>query len=357
MKNLKLNEKFKLLNNKTKLKALILPFLAIVVLITTIYYSYAYFYANFVCVGDNCNSSVEIQAGYFKVTYDQTNTISLATAEPMYDKYRHYTTNDSYIEFRVENNYDATATIAGSGDTHSACYSAYFDISELFDNLPVEQRFLLKYARWELYDADDNVIISAGTFTGKYAGDSVFLTGWNTLAYGASSHTFKLYIWLSYDPNENHSNQTPLLGGTITGSVRIDSRALTDAYNSCPVIVDVNRLPGTNEITITESHNEVTTGTSVTVKYKTEDEEIHDVINMCEITPSLINEGTSENPEYYGNIDFGNVSIGRSCTLITGDDEYPFEVWAKDLYYNNSYTQFNCESSQCALDTIANMLN
>ena len=57
MKNLKLKEKFKLLNNKSKLKTLIIPSLAIIALITTIYFSYAYYQIG--CVGEGCGN-VEI---------------------------------------------------------------------------------------------------------------------------------------------------------------------------------------------------------------------------------------------------------------------------------------------------------
>ena len=319
------------LKGKYKLKLLILPIITIIVLVSTIYFSYAYF-----LIGTDTENSVILTAGEFDILYNQGTSLNLASAEPIYDDYKY--TRANFIPFEITNTGEKNSkrNIGNGAEASSSCYSAFFDITRLDNSLQS------KYLRWELYDVTNSKIVSAGTFGGYQEGDSIFLTGSNTLAYG-SSHSFKLYIWLSYSTTVN---QIELLGKTISGSVRIESNSLS----GCPLIVNVTSFDA-SKLTITNGHQEVSVGSNVTVGYTLLTQDTYP-INLCEMFTTN------------GTITFENVQMGHNCTMMTSADEYPFVVWARNLAYDNSRTGLkdvntndDCEDSQCAIDAIANMVN
>ena len=329
---------------RVKLKLLILPITIIVGLITSIYFSYAYF-----LIGAEEENSVMVTAGEFNVLYNQGTYLSLASAEPIYDAYKY--TKASYIPFVVTNT--GAENSRRYGGASSACYSAYFDITRLDSDLQS------KYLRWELYDVINDEIVSAGTFGGYQEDDSIFLTGSNTLAFG-SSHSFKLYIWLSYSTTVN---QIQMLGKTLNGNVRIESNSLS----GCPIRVNVKSFD-VSSVTVVNGIQDVSSGSDVTVKYYTGESPAtsssssasYEVVNLCEMVPTVV----QENGNYYGAIKFENIQIGHNCTLMTTSDEYPFIVWAVNLKYNNANTGLkdvrtndDCEDSQCAIDAIAGMIH
>ena len=312
----------KILENP-KLKIVIFSLTIIIFLITGIYLSLSYYQLN-----KNMGKLV-IKAGEFDVTYNESASLNIASKEPLYDKYRYEKANYIPFEISFANNINHMG--------HTACYAVYFDITKL------DEALSSKFLRWELYDEDNKEIVSAGSFNGLKEGESIFLTGYNTMN-PSDKHTFKLYIWLSYSKTENQLN---MLGKEVNGNVRVESHS----GNTCEVQIKVESLDETH-LTLTNNIQSVASGTTTTVGFNLENGYV--IENLCNIPMQITSEELVDG-KIVGEMTFQNITKGQMC-LVSASEKSTQEVWLANLSYDNTKTSLPCTDAQCALDQIVEML-
>ena len=116
-------------------------------------------------------------------------------------------TEGDYTSFSV--------TLPSNADASSATYSLYLTELTITDNLKS------KYVKWALYNADGTSMITSGDFSGATSGTNLTLQSNITINKG-ETNSYRLYIWLSNDPDVN---QTSLLNGSL--SAKVGFRAAT----------------------------------------------------------------------------------------------------------------------------------
>lgn len=184
--------------SQSSTKAYILGALIITVslVIIGVSMSYAYFVNSIEEVNPD-NKEVRIFSGDLVMNFASTRTIN-ATAVGL--------VNDADITTKAEHT-DFSVTLPSDAKVNSALYSIYLTELNVSDNLKSP------YLKWSLYNGDTEV--ASGDFENIGTKTTLYLKENITINKG-STDGYKLYLWLSNDPD---NNQTQLLNGSFSGKV------------------------------------------------------------------------------------------------------------------------------------------
>lgn len=184
--------------SQSSTKAYILGALIITVslVIIGVSMSYAYFVNSIEEVNPD-NKEVRISSGELVMNFASTRTIN-ATAVGL--------VNDADITTKAEHT-DFSVTLPSDAKVNSALYSIYLTELNVSDNLKSP------YLKWSLYNGTTEV--ASGDFENIGTKTTLYLKENITINKG-STDGYKLYLWLSNDPN---NNQTQLLNGSFSGKV------------------------------------------------------------------------------------------------------------------------------------------
>ncbi len=188
-------------------KRILLSSLIIVisVVIIGISLSYAY-YLNTVEVIRPENQGTSITSGDLTMNFTTDRLINATSAGLINDS--DVITEGDYTQFSV--------SLPSSADTASATYSLYLTELTITDNLKST------YVKWALYNGDASMMINSGNFSNATTGTVLSIQNAITINKGETD-SYRLYIWLSNDPN---NEQNDLLEGSL--SAKVGFRAVTN---------------------------------------------------------------------------------------------------------------------------------
>lgn len=167
--------------------------------------SYAYF-VNEVETKNPTNTGLSATSGDLVINFTTSSLINADAASLINDS--EVTSKAHYTGFAIDFPSNAKAA--------SASYNLYLTDIKMTSN------FKSSYLKWALYDGNESV--ATGDFSGVtlsnlqnglYDASNVALLNNRTVSRGTTTN-YKLYIWLSNDPN---NNQTQLLEGSISAKV------------------------------------------------------------------------------------------------------------------------------------------
>lgn len=173
--------------------------------------SYAYF-INAVQEVNPENKGVVVRSGPFSINFETSQTITANSVGLI---------NDSDIATKA--NFTAfDITLPSDSKVPTASYNLFLT------DIKMSQNFKSTYLKWALYNG--NTEVSTGNFNdvtlsnlndGLYDATNISLVQDVDLAKG-NTNSYKLYIWLSYDANNQQNN---LLQGSL--SAKVGFRAVT----------------------------------------------------------------------------------------------------------------------------------
>ena len=195
----------------TKINILGALIITISVIIVGISGSYAYF-VNAVKEVNPENKGVVVRSGPFTMNFETTQTITANSVGLI---------NDSDIATKA--NYTAfDVTLPSDSKVPNASYNLFLT------DIKISQNFKSSYLKWALYNGtteishgDFNDITLSNLNNGVYDSSNIQLVNDVDLAKG-NTNSYKLYIWLSYDAN---NQQNDLLQGSL--SAKVGFRAVT----------------------------------------------------------------------------------------------------------------------------------
>ncbi len=184
----------------TTKKRLVLASLIIVmsIVIIGISISYAYF-LNTIEEVNSSNQGLNITSGELTMNFTTERYIKTNSASLINDA--EITSKADYTSFSV--------TMPSSSSADSATYNLYLTELNISDNLKNG------YVKWALYDGSGSNQIANGNFASATTGTNLTLKNNITISKG-NTNSYRLYIWLSNDPN---NNQIDLLNGTLSAKV------------------------------------------------------------------------------------------------------------------------------------------
>ena len=199
-------ENLEIQKDNTK-KRILLGSLIIVVsiVIIGISLSYAYF-LNEVQEINPDNQGTNITSGELTMNLTSEKYITANGASLINDA--DIVTKGDYTSFSV--------TLPSDADASSASYSLYLTELTISDN------FKSKYVKWALYNADGTSELASGDFSNATSGTNINLKDNISITKG-TTNSYRLYIWLSNDPD---NNQIDLLEGSL--STKVGFRATTN---------------------------------------------------------------------------------------------------------------------------------
>lgn len=187
-------------------KRIILSSLIIVVSIVIIglSLSYAYF-VNTIRETNATNQGANLTSGELTMNFTTDRLINANSASLINDA--DVVTEGDYTQFSV--------SLPSNADAASATYSLYLTELTITDNLKSA------YVKWALYDSKGTSVITSGNFVNATTGENLTLQNNITINRGETD-SYRLYIWLSNDPD---NNQISLLNGSL--SAKVGFRATT----------------------------------------------------------------------------------------------------------------------------------
>lgn len=188
-------------------KRILLGSLIIVVSIVIIGISLSYaYYLNEVQEINPDNQGTSITSGELTMNLTSEKYITANGASLINDA--DVVTKGDYTSFSV--------TLSSDADASSASYSLYLTELTISDNFKSED------VKWALYNADGTSELASGDFSGATSGTNLTLKDNISISKG-TTNSYRLYIWLSNDPD---NNQIDLLEGSL--STKVGFRATTN---------------------------------------------------------------------------------------------------------------------------------
>lgn len=167
--------------------------------------SYAYF-VNEVETKNATNRGVNVSSGDLAVDFTTSSSINADAASLI---------NDSEITTKAHHT-DFSISLPSTSKTDNAAYNLYLTDIKMTSN------FKSSYLKWALYNGSTSV--ASGDFSGValtnevsgvFDGSDIILLANKAIAKG-NTESYKLYIWLSNDPD---NNQIELLEGQVSAKV------------------------------------------------------------------------------------------------------------------------------------------
>ena len=197
-------------------KRVILGSLIIVVSIVIIGLSLSYaYYVNTIRETNADNQGASLTSGNLSMDFTTSQNIKATSASLI---------NDADILSEENNNYTAfSISFAEDNTVSEATYNIYLtDIS-------MTENFKSSYVKWALYRADNTLVTQGdfsnvtldGTGSGTHNASDITLAS-ESITSVEGTKSYKLYIWLSNDPD---NNQISLLNGSL--SAKVGFRATT----------------------------------------------------------------------------------------------------------------------------------
>lgn len=197
-------------------KRVILGSLIIVVSIVIIGLSLSYaYYINTIRETNADNQGASLTSGNLSMDFTTSQNINATSASLI---------NDADILSEENNNYTAfSISFADDNTVSEATYNIYLtDIS-------MTENFKSSYVKWALYRADNTLVTQGdfsnvtldGTGSGTHNASDITLAS-ESITSVEGTKSYKLYIWLSNDPD---NNQISLLNGSL--SAKVGFRATT----------------------------------------------------------------------------------------------------------------------------------
>ena len=198
-------------------KRVILGSLIIVVSIVIIGLSLSYaYYVNTIRETNADNQGASLTSGNLSMDFTTSQNIKATSASLI---------NDADILSEENNNYTAfSISFAEDNTVSEATYNIYLtDIS-------MTENFKSSYVKWALYRANNTLVTQGdfsnvtlnGTGSGTHNASDITLAS-ESITSVEGTKSYKLYIWLSNDPD---NNQNDLLEGTL--STKVGFRAVTN---------------------------------------------------------------------------------------------------------------------------------
>ena len=197
-------------------KRVILGSLIIVVSIVIIGLSLSYaYYINTIRETNADNQGASLTSGNLSMDFTTSQNINATSASLI---------NDADILSEENNNYTAfSISFADDNTVSEATYNIYLtDIS-------MTENFKSSYVKWALYRANNTLVTQGdfsnvtlnGTGSGTHNASDITLAS-ESITSVEGTKSYKLYIWLSNDPD---NNQISLLNGSL--SAKVGFRATT----------------------------------------------------------------------------------------------------------------------------------
>lgn len=197
-------------------KRVILGSLIIVVSIVIIGLSLSYaYYINTIRETNADNQGASLTSGNLSMDFTTSQNIKATSASLI---------NDADILSEENNNYTAfSISFADDNTVSEATYNIYLtDIS-------MTENFKSSYVKWALYRANNTLVTQGdfsnvtlnGTGSGTHNASDITLAS-ESITSVEGTKSYKLYIWLSNDPD---NNQISLLNGSL--SAKVGFRATT----------------------------------------------------------------------------------------------------------------------------------
>lgn len=197
-------------------KRVILGSLIIVVSIVIIGLSLSYaYYVNTIRETNADNQGASLTSGNLSMDFTTSQNINATSASLI---------NDADILSEENNNYTAfSISFAEDNTVSEATYNIYLtDIS-------MTENFKSSYVKWALYRANNTLVTQGdfsnvtlnGTGSGTHNASDITLAS-ESITSVEGTKSYKLYIWLSNDPD---NNQISLLNGSL--SAKVGFRATT----------------------------------------------------------------------------------------------------------------------------------
>ena len=197
-------------------KRVILGSLIIVVSIVIIGLSLSYaYYVNTIRETNADNQGASLTSGNLSMDFTTSQNIKATSASLI---------NDADILSEENNNYTAfSISFAEDNTVSEATYNIYLtDIS-------MTENFKSSYVKWALYRANNTLVTKGdfsnvtlnGTGSGTHNASDITLAS-ESITSVEGTKSYKLYIWLSNDPD---NNQISLLNGSL--SAKVGFRATT----------------------------------------------------------------------------------------------------------------------------------
>ncbi len=197
-------------------KRVILGSLIIVVSIVIIGLSLSYaYYVNTIRETNADNQGASLTSGNLSMDFTTSQNIKATSASLI---------NDADILSEENNNYTAfSISFAEDNTVSEATYNIYLtDIS-------MTENFKSSYVKWALYRANNTLVTQGdfsnvtlnGTGSGTHNASDITLAS-ESITSVEGTKSYKLYIWLSNDPD---NNQISLLNGSL--SAKVGFRATT----------------------------------------------------------------------------------------------------------------------------------
>lgn len=197
-------------------KRVILGSLIIVVSIVIIGLSLSYaYYVNTIRETNADNQGASLTSGNLSMDFTTSQNIKATSASLI---------NDADILSEENNNYTAfSISFADDNTVSEATYNIYLtDIS-------MTENFKSSYVKWALYRANNTLVTQGdfsnvtlnGTGSGTHNASDITLAS-ESITSVEGTKSYKLYIWLSNDPD---NNQISLLNGSL--SAKVGFRATT----------------------------------------------------------------------------------------------------------------------------------
>lgn len=210
-------ENVNLENNKDNTKKrIILSSLIIVVSIVIIGLSLSYaYYINTVIETNADKQGASLTSGNLSMDFTTSQLINATSASLI---------NDANVLDSSNNNYTAfSISFANDNTVSNASYNIYLT------DIAMTENFKSSYVKWALYRADNTPIEEGdfsnvtldGTGTGAHNASDITLAS-ESISSNEGTKSYKLYIWLSNDPD---NNQVSLLNGSL--SAKVGFRATT----------------------------------------------------------------------------------------------------------------------------------
>lgn len=189
--------------NSTKAYVLGALIITVSLIIIGVSMSYAYFVNRIEEVNPD-NKEVRITSGDLVMDLATTRTIT-ATAVGL--------VNDTDIATKAEHT-DFSVTLPSDAKVDSSKYTIFLTELNISDNLKSE------YLKWALYSVNEDsteVEVNSGNFSDIGTKTTLTISGDTVINISKGTTTsYKLYIWLSNDPD---NNQVSLLNGSFSGKV------------------------------------------------------------------------------------------------------------------------------------------
>lgn len=189
--------------NSTKAYVLGALIITVSLIIIGVSMSYAYFVNRIEEVNPD-NKEVRITSGDLVMDLATSRTIT-ATAVGL--------VNDSDIATKAEHT-DFSVTLPSDAKVDSSKYTIFLTELNISDNLKSE------YLKWALYSVNEDateVEVNSGNFGDIGTKTTLTISGDTVINISKGTTTsYKLYIWLSNDPD---NNQVSLLNGSFSGKV------------------------------------------------------------------------------------------------------------------------------------------